>query len=201
MAPTRERLAVKPPTRSFAHDQDYNVDAPGANDNGSGTALTMELARVLATSGVEFDATIVFALWAGEEQGLVGSRIRAATRENKTVVDANINNDIVGNSHGVETVMWTESVRVSEGPEDSPSRALARYIVSASPLYVPSHRIRLMARPDRFSSRQRSLLVQRLRGSPPSPSANRYGRTSPNSIPRSIPSMASTSRILRRTPG
>ena len=55
-------------------NQDYNVDAPGANDNGSGTALTIELARVLATSGLEFDATIVFALWAGEEQGLVGSR-------------------------------------------------------------------------------------------------------------------------------
>ena len=55
-------------------DQDYDVDAPGANDNGSGTALTIELARVLATSGIEFDATIVFALWAGEEQGLVGSR-------------------------------------------------------------------------------------------------------------------------------
>ena len=134
-------------------DQDYNVDAPGANDNGSGTALTMELARVLATSGVEFDATIVFALWAGEEQGLVGSRIHAQRlARNKTVVEANINNDIVGNSHGGSGETDAESVRVySEGPEDSPSRALARYISRVAPLYVPSHRIRLMARPDRFS--------------------------------------------------
>jgi acetylornithine deacetylase/succinyl-diaminopimelate desuccinylase-like protein len=55
--------------------QDYNVPAPGANDNGSGTALTMELARVFAMSGLDFDATLVFALsWAGEEQGLFGSR-------------------------------------------------------------------------------------------------------------------------------
>src|SRR5688572_21698978 len=53
-------------------DQDYNVPAPGANDNGSGTALTMELARVFAASGIDFGATLVFVLWAGEEQGLFG---------------------------------------------------------------------------------------------------------------------------------
>ena len=134
-------------------DQDYDVDAPGANDNGSGTALTMELARVLATSGLEFDATIVFALWAGEEQGLIGSRIHAQRlARSKTVVEANINNDIVGNSHGGNGVVDSESVRVySEGPEDSPSRSLARYVSRVAALYVPSQRIRLMARPDRFS--------------------------------------------------
>jgi len=134
-------------------DQDYDVEAPGANDNGSGTALTMELARVLATSGLEFDATIVFALWAGEEQGLVGSRIHAQRlARNKTIVEANINNDIVGNSHGGNGDVDDGSVRVySEGPEDSPSRELARYISRIASLYVPSHKIRLMARPDRFS--------------------------------------------------
>lgn len=134
-------------------DQDYEVEAPGANDNGSGTALTMELARVLATSGLEFDATIVFALWAGEEQGLVGSRIHAQQlARNKTIVEANINNDIVGNSHGGNGDVDDGSVRVySEGPEDSPSRELARYISRIASLYVPSHKIRLMARPDRFS--------------------------------------------------
>ena len=134
-------------------DQDYDVEAPGANDNGSGTALTMELARVLATSGLEFDATIVFALWAGEEQGLVGSRIHAQRlARNKTIVEANINNDIVGNSHGGNGDVDDGSVRVySEGPEDSPSRELARYISRIASLYVPSHTIRLMARPDRFS--------------------------------------------------
>ena len=51
----------------------------------------------------------------------------------------------------------------SEGPEDSPSRSLARYVARVAALYVPSHRIRLMARPDRFSSRQRSHVVQRSR--------------------------------------
>ena len=134
-------------------DQDYDVDAPGANDNGSGTALTIELARVLATSGLEFDATIVFALWAGEEQGLVGSRAHVQRlADGATVVEANINNDIVGNSHGGNGRVDSESVRVySEGPEDSSSRALARYIARVAALYVPSHRIRLMARPDRFS--------------------------------------------------
>lgn len=134
-------------------DQDYDIDAPGANDNGSGTALTIELARVLAASGLEFDATVVFALWAGEEQGLFGSRAHAQRlASGKVVVDADINNDIVGNSHGGNGVIDGESVRVySEGPEDSPSRSLARYIGQAGALYVPGHRIRLMARPDRFS--------------------------------------------------
>ena len=148
--PSGQTAAADPQLRA---DQDYNVDAPGANDNGSGTALTMELARVLATSDVEFDATIVFALWAGEEQGLVGSRIHAQRlARNKTVVEANINNDIVGNSHGGGGETDAGSVRVySEGPEDSPSRALARYISRVASRYVPSHRIRLMARPDRFS--------------------------------------------------
>ena len=134
-------------------DQDYNVDAPGANDNGSGTALTMELARVLAESGFQFDATLVFALWAGEEQGLIGSRAHVQRIAiEKTVIDAVFNNDIVGNSRGGNGVIDAETVRVySNGPEDSASRALARYVERVAALYVPSHRIRLMAREDRFS--------------------------------------------------
>jgi len=134
-------------------DQNYDADAPGANDNGSGTALTIELARVIATSGLEFDATIVFALWAGEEQGLVGSRAHVQQlAARKAIVDADINNDIVGNSHGGNGAMDGRSVRVySEGPEDSPSRALARYVHRVAGLYVPDHQVRLMARPDRFS--------------------------------------------------
>ena len=48
---------------------DYDVDAPGANDDGSGTVLTMELARVFAGSGLEFDATLVFICWAGKSRG------------------------------------------------------------------------------------------------------------------------------------
>ncbi len=133
--------------------QDYNAAAPGANDNGSGTALTMELARVFATSGVDFDATLVFALWAGEEQGLFGSRAHAQSlQEENLTVEANLNNDIVGNSHGGDGVVDAATVRLyAQGPEDSMSRSLARYIGHAAALYVPSHKVRLMAREDRFS--------------------------------------------------
>jgi hypothetical protein len=142
-----------PQDPQLRQDQDYDIDAPGANDNGSGTALTLELARVLATSGLDFDATLVFALWAGEEQGLVGSRAHVQRLvESAAVVDATFNNDIVGNSRGGSGVLDSETVRVySEGPEDSPSRSLARYISRIGALYVPSHRVRLMARPDRFA--------------------------------------------------
>jgi Zn-dependent M28 family amino/carboxypeptidase len=129
-----------------------NADAPGANDDGSGTALTMELARVFAESGIAFDATLVFVTWAGEEQGLIGSMAHAtALRNAKGVVDANFNNDIVGSSLGGNGIVDGESVKIySLGPEDSPNRSLARYVQRVAGTYVPSHTIRLMAREDRF---------------------------------------------------
>ncbi len=131
---------------------DHDADAPGANDDGSGTVLTMELARVLAESGLQFDATLVFICWAGEEQGLVGSAAHAqALAAAKVPVEANFNNDIVGNIHGGNGIIDAETVRVySVGPEDSMSRSLARHVARVAALYVPSHRIRLMAREDRF---------------------------------------------------
>jgi len=131
---------------------EYSATAPGANDDGSGTALTMELARVFAESRIDFDATLVFICWAGEEQGLYGARAHVQKLKAENVaVDAMFNNDIVGNSRGGNGVVDAESVRVySAGPEDSMSRALARFVESAAALYVPSHRIRLMAREDRF---------------------------------------------------
>jgi hypothetical protein len=152
-ANTRAPSTTPPPDPQLRRDQDYNVDAPGANDNGSGTALTMELARVLADSGVEFDATLAFVLWAGEEQGLIGARAHAMELyKDKISVDANFNNDIVGNSRGGDGTTDAESVRVySEGPEDSMSRSLARFIARAAAVYVPTHTVRLMARQDRFS--------------------------------------------------
>ena len=129
-----------------------NADAPGANDDGSGTALTMELARVFAESGIMFDATLVFVTWAGEEQGLIGSMAHAtALRTAKGVVEANFNNDIVGSSLGGNGIIDGESVKIySLGPEDSPNRSLARYVQRVAGTYVPSHTIRLMAREDRF---------------------------------------------------
>lgn len=140
------------PTGAATSRDDYDVDAPGANDDGSGTVLTMELARVFAESGIDFDATLVFICWAGEEQGLVGSRAHAADlAAQKIAVDAVFNNDIVGNSRGGNGIVDAESVRVyAIGPEDSPARALARHIVKTAGIYVPSHRVRPMAREDRF---------------------------------------------------
>jgi hypothetical protein len=131
---------------------DPNIAAPGANDDGSGTALVMEAARVLAASGLEFDATLVFALFAGEEQGLIGARLHAKNAAaEKVPIDAFLNNDIVGNIEAGDGTTDTSSVRVFAGdPADSPARALARYIKRNAARYFPSHRVRLMARSDRF---------------------------------------------------
>jgi hypothetical protein len=130
----------------------YDIDAPGANDDGSGTVLTMELARVFAESGIEFDATLVFAALAGEEQGLVGARAHAeAAKKNNLPIQAVLNNDIVGNAISGTGITDGQSIKVySEGPEDSPSRSIARYVVRTAARYVPSHRVRPMARHDRF---------------------------------------------------
>ena len=132
--------------------RNYNVVAPGANDDGSGTVLSMELARVFAESGIEFDATLVFMTVAGEEQGLIGSTAHARRmQEQKVPVQALFNNDIVGNSTGGNGIVDGASVKVyAEGPEDSPSRALANFAKRVAERYVPSHELRLMARRDRF---------------------------------------------------
>jgi len=126
--------------------------APGANDDGSGTALTLEAARVLAQSGLTFEATLVFIAFAGEEQGLVGAHLHAERLVAEAVpVAAVFNNDIVGNVEGGTGVVDGERVRLfSEGPEDSPSRQLARFIRRQAARYYPSHEVRLIARHDRF---------------------------------------------------
>lgn len=131
---------------------DHEANAPGADDDASGTALTMELARVFANSGIDFDATLVFACWAGEEQGLFGSSAHAQKlASEKAVVEAMLNNDIVGGIRGGDGVVDAADVRVySIGPEDSMSRSLAQYVKRAADVYVPSQRVRLMAREDRF---------------------------------------------------
>ncbi len=126
--------------------------APGVNDDGSGTALTIELARVFSQGGIDFDATLVFMCHVGEEQGLVGARLHAqkAVAE-KIPIEAVLNNDIVGNDRGGNGIIDGATIRVySEGPEDSPSRSLARFIQRWGGRYVPSHTVRPMARPDRF---------------------------------------------------
>ena len=129
-----------------------DTPAPGANDDGSGTVLTMELARVFAQSGIDFDATLVFIAFAGEEEGLTGAHLHAEKAlGEKAVIDAVLNNDIVGGSAGADGTANTDTVRLfSEGPEDSPSRQLARHISKEAARYVPGHRVTLIARYDRF---------------------------------------------------
>jgi hypothetical protein len=107
---------------------------------------------VFGQSGLEFDATLVFIALAGEEMGLVGARVHAQKAAADNVrIDAVLNNDIIGNSRGGNGTLDAASVRVfSEGPEDSPSRQIARYVKRIASMYVPGHEIRLIAREDRF---------------------------------------------------
>ncbi|HWP36737.1 MAG TPA: M20/M25/M40 family metallo-hydrolase, partial [Gemmatimonadales bacterium] len=147
-----DTVVLRPaPEDSLAARSNDNY-APGANDDGSGTALAMELARVFAQSGLEFDATLVFIAFAGEEQGLVGARAHAQqARADSVRIDAVFNNDIVGNSQGGAGATDGSAVRVfSEGPEDSPSRQIARFLRRHAALYLPGHVVRLIAREDRF---------------------------------------------------
>src|SRR5688572_13469335 len=127
--------------------------APGANDDASGTALVLELARVM--SKYEFDATIVFAAVAGEEQGLLGAAALAdRAKGERWNLEAMFTNDIVGNTRGgngvhddarvrvfsegvptVESPMQLQARQSTGGENDGPSRQLARYIDEAARQY------------------------------------------------------------------
>lgn len=118
--------------------------APGANDNGSGVAVLLEVARVLSSR--EWNQTVVFVAFAAEEQGRYGSN-HYVTNEmlNGRIFDAMLNNDIVGGRPGI-----TQSLRVfSPDPESSPGRQLARYIDYVSGLYVPQFTMTLENTADR----------------------------------------------------
>jgi hypothetical protein len=147
-AGVRPELATSPDP-----NKPNDAPAPGVDDDGSGTALTMELARVFSQSGIQFDATLVFMCHVAEEQGLVGALLHAQKAAAEHVrIDAVLNNDIVGNDRGGSGIVDGATIRVySEGPEDSPSRELARFVRRWGARYVPSHKVRLMARPDRFN--------------------------------------------------
>ena len=146
---------------------DARGDAPGANDDGSGTAVVLETARVL--SKLKLPGTIVFAAFAGEEQGLNGSEHFAKTAHEQGLdVEAVLNNDIVGGDRGRQqdpgiVRVFSEGVPASASPEevkrirglgaenDSPSRQLARYIRETARLYLPGRfGPKLVFRPDRY---------------------------------------------------
>ncbi len=147
---------------------DAKSTAPGADDDGSGTSAVLEAARVLSRH--KFPATIVYAVLSGEEQGLFGGKVLAdyAVAQGWQV-EADLNNDIVGNIHGIggeidntHVRVFSEGARTNETPEqararqgagqelDSPSRNLARYMQTLGDRYLTGLQVRLMYRPDRF---------------------------------------------------
>ena len=130
---------------------DPDLAAPGVSDDGSGTAVTMEMARVM--SKYDFDKTLVFIAFAGEEVGLYGSRLYATKAKNAAVkMEAVLNNDIVGNDVAGNGVVNNTRVLVfSEDPGDSPSRQVARYVKDMTERYFPGMVAEPVFREDRFS--------------------------------------------------
>ena len=150
----------------------FNVTdpAPGANDDGSGTAVSLECARVLSQAAAKkkFPATIIFLTVAGEEQGLNGSKHFAQmAKQQGWKIEAVLNNDIVGGNVGAEqdasvVRVFSEGVPAAAseadikrirglgGESDSSSRELARYIADIGRSYNAGVKPLLIFRLDRF---------------------------------------------------
>lgn len=143
--------------------------APGANDDGSGTAAVIECARIMSRQS--FPATIIFVAVSGEEQGLLGSgHMAAKAKKENWAIEALLNNDIVGSNNSNETeIINNTQVRVfSEGlpsfetekhikkilaqglENDGKSRQLARYVKETGERYVDHLEVVLVYRYDRF---------------------------------------------------
>ena len=147
---------------------DAKCDAPGANDDASGTAAVLEMARVMAK--YRFDATIVFMTVPGEEQSLLGSTYYAEqAKKNNLDIEAMFTNDIIGSSlggngiHDPHTVrVFSEGVPSNETPaeattrrsvggeNDSAARQLARFIRETAAAYVPAMKVMMVYRRDRY---------------------------------------------------
>lgn len=126
------------------------LPAPGVTDDGSGTACVMECARVM--SQYEFDATLVFVAFAGEEYGLVGSRAMAKRlKEKSQTIQAVLNNDIIGSEVSGNGVIDNRRVLIfSEEPNDSSSRQIARFVKRIGERYLPEMTVDMIFRYDRF---------------------------------------------------
>lgn len=147
---------------------DATCDAPGANDDASGTSAVIEMARVM--SKMKFDATIIFMAVAGEEQGLLGATYFAEQAVAKKMdIEAMFTNDIIGGAMAFKNRPDRNSVRVfaegvpsneSEqeanlrrsvgGENDSAARQLGRYIYDVANMYSPKFRVQLVYRRDRY---------------------------------------------------
>lgn len=147
-------------------------NAPGANDDGSGSALVIEAARLMSRQP-QGNATIIFALLSGEEQGLFGGKLLAETAKKRGwKVSAMLNNDIVGNTVGTDgrivsdrVRVFSEGIRASEditaqlarrgsgGEDDGPSRSLMRYAdkVAKDEISRVGLDVFGVRRPDRFA--------------------------------------------------
>jgi hypothetical protein len=148
---------------------DRTGDAPGANDDGSGSAAVLECARVMSRHN--FPATVIFVTVSGEEQGLLGATYMAnkAKKENWNI-EAVLNNDIMGSNNSSETnIINNTQVRVfSEGlpfyeldkngkmirqlglENDGKARQLARYVKEVGERYVDNLQVVMIYRNDRF---------------------------------------------------
>jgi hypothetical protein len=130
---------------------DPNTLSPGVTDDGSGIACVMELARIL--SQYEFEKTLVFIAFAGEEEDLLGRSLYSAkAKQQNQKIEAVLNNDIIGSELGGSGRVENRRVNVfSDDPLDSPSRTVARYVREIGERYVPSVRVDLVFRSDRIS--------------------------------------------------
>jgi hypothetical protein len=148
---------------------DSTLDAPGANDDGSGSAAVIECARVMSKH--KFPATVIFITVSGEEQGLLGAKYMAnKAKENNWNIEAVLNNDIMGSNSSNETnIIDNTRLRVfSEGlpayeteknakqirqfgwENDGKSRQLARYVKEIGERYVENLEVVMIYRNDRF---------------------------------------------------
>jgi len=146
----------------------YTDDAPGANDNASGMAGTIETARVL--SKYKFDTSIIYVGLSGEEQGLFGGKgLAKYAKEHNWHIIGVMNNDMIGNIKGVDGVIDNRTFRIFSEPTpptetekqrtsrrfyggevDGISRQLARYIYKTTKTYMPEMNPMLIYRLDRF---------------------------------------------------
>ncbi|MBO0322377.1 M28 family metallopeptidase [Muricauda sp. CAU 1633] len=146
----------------------FTSDSPGANDNASGMAGTIEAARVL--SKYDFESSIIFVGLSGEEQGLYGGKgLAAYAKENNWDIVGILNNDMIGNITGVDGVVSNRDFRIFSEPVpptetkeernarrfyggevDGISRQLARYVYKTTKTYMPEMNPMLIYRLDRF---------------------------------------------------
>ncbi|GAB7257168.1 M28 family peptidase [Polaribacter sp. OB-PA-B3] len=151
-----------------SNTMDFTTDAPGANDNASGMAGTIEAARVL--SKYKFESSIIYVGLSGEEQGLFGGAgLAKYAKENNWDIIGVLNNDMIGNIEGVDGVIDNRSFRIFSEPVpaneserkrrmrrfyggevDGISRQLARYIHKNVKTYMPEMNPMMIYRLDRF---------------------------------------------------